>query len=178
MDWSQLIASVSVEIGGGTGYWCDKCGHLYKTKPKICDKQISRHVLNKNKLIEEIHQLGEIDDDIVRKYIDDGEVSPQIEDIYISEKECKTEEEFMYEIVYDNLKDLILKRYHDHVYDEVSEKCDSTTFTHEQRRGREIDAHTSDTLAVVGLGNDTRVWNKLTPIKFAFVRDPPVEFTK
>ena len=102
MDFSNLIESVSIEIGGGTGYWCHGCNHLYEQKPKKCKRMITSS--SQQKLSQLIHRLGTIDETNVKRYVDaiieknDGMVEcklscPEIDKIFQDEKECQTYEE-------------------------------------------------------------------------------------
>lgn len=96
----NLIQNVSMEIGGGSGWWCQECGKLYKKQPLsgyVCHNIYTKQQVNREKLVEVIHQLGDLTDNIVQQYIDDPTHHfDEIEQIFQQEKQTMTEEEATY----------------------------------------------------------------------------------
>ena len=155
MDFSSLISSVSISIGGGTGYWCTKCNKRYIDQPVdgfICHNIYTQKVLNKEKLKRLIHDLGEISDILIDRYVDENQTSPEIEEIFNEEKICKTEEEDYCGTNYENFMELLTERYSDQIYDTVEIDCNNNQFVHEKRDGKTIDEHSGDQM---------RIWNNL-----------------
>lgn len=155
-DWineigCNLINNVHIEVGGGTGYWCTKCGKLYKKKPcdnYICHNTLSVKTLNKEKLSQVIAGLGEIDDVSVRQYVEENITSPAIEKIFSDERQHQTEEEESYSIIYNDLMELIEERYGDDIYDDIITNCGNNVFICETRTGHVTDEQSGEYLDV------------------------------
>jgi hypothetical protein len=168
----NLISNVSLEIGGGKGWWCRKCNKLYRNQPSknfTCHNIYEETQLNHAKLIELIHQLGEVSDEVIRQYIDDPSQSfPEIDEIFQSEKQSVTYEEYSDD--YTGLMDLLLERYKSEIYDTVTIECDSHEYVYEERRGREIDSYNPNMMNMINSSQKLSS-EKLIPLKFWFCRD-------
>lgn len=148
-DLSSMIASAGVSIGGGKGYWCTNqyCNKRYRTQPSkgtICGNQYTRTSLNKEKLASLIHEMGEVDESVVQKYIEHpDEKIPEIDQI------LEDENQHVYDgTIYDTLMELIDSVYEDQVYDCVTETCKNTEFVYEERKGTTINQISGDYLSM------------------------------
>lgn len=153
----QMISNVSVEIGGGNGYWCTRCRKLYRTKPEVGFKCQNIHTYterNNEKLERVLHILGDIDDESARQYIYEDKSSPQIEAIFKDVTSSQTMEEYYNEIVYEDLMDYIDRRYSNEIYDHVETICNNDIFALEDRRGVVVDNQSADW---------RNLWYQLTP---------------
>jgi hypothetical protein len=158
----SLFTSCSVEIGGGTGYWCAKCNKLYQTKPDICHNIIIQNILNTRRLIELMQQVYSInlrEEDINNR----DHVPVEIRQILEEENECLTIEE-SFTGKYDTFIDMVSHRYPE-VYDKIKMECGCDTFIHEQRKGDEIDGHDVELLDKIKPKETVYV-----PLPFAFYR--------
>lgn len=146
-DVSSLISSVSISIGGGDGYWCTNphCGKFYRTQPAegtICCNEYTQLHLNKTKLKDLIHEMGDIDDFLVQRYIEHpDEKIPEVEELFQIERERTYDG-----TTYDTLMDLIDTVYEDQVYDSITKICQNREFINEKRNGTTIDQISGDQL--------------------------------
>ena len=178
MEWyanigNNLIDNISVEIGGGTGWWCQKCSKFYRNKPKegvVCQNIYKMSQLNNDKLKNMIHDLGgDISDEIVEQFIKNPTpMCKEIESIFRDENSFQTIEEAQYGTKYNNLMELILDRYCSDVYEIISVVCDSQTFAHEKRSGTIIDSYTSEMLDINTKISTQKINDIYVPQKFYF----------
>ena len=172
----NLIKSVSVEKGGGTGFWCHQCGMLYQKQPAICENMYTRKILNKEKLRVLIHDLGEVSDEIIDQYIEDPKLSfPEITQILKDENQIHYEEESCRDYEpYETLIELILNRYRKEVFDSITSKCHGEKFIYETRKGEELAHHDYEVLNTIHEMEKTQV--VYTPLQFQFDRENKVAF--
>jgi len=180
MNWfadigKNLIDNISIEIGGGVGWWCQKCGKFYRDMPIkniMCNNVYKISQINNDKIRDIIHTMGDVSDKIINHYINNPtQMCEEIESIFRSENSYQTIEEASYDIIYNNLMELILERYHSDVYEKISVICDSQIFNNEKRNGLVIVSHKTDIIDV-----NTKVLTQISnddvyvPQKFYFIK--------
>lgn len=135
---STVISSITIAIGGGTGYWCQNCHKCYDIAPDKCThytKELNYALIRENK-------------DIFREYKDkvDGMSDEDLKTLFYSfpEHEEDDNDDCYYEDLDRYYQDLLHCRIGDTYNMRVP--CTSTSFKYESKSGTVIDKHYSDYL--------------------------------
>jgi hypothetical protein len=139
----DFIGSVSIEMGGGTGWWCDQCGHLHKDKPVICQHQYTSQQFSLSKAKEVLINISDLSEQDIDKYLENPSQMSEAVNEYLRLE--NTNMEFPYLTVMDLLEDL----YYDDTHDTLTQTCDSRQFKHEKRLGTPISTYDGTTLSLI-----------------------------
>jgi len=172
---NSMIESISLEIGGGNGYWfskvsskplkiktlsscrnsmfwCSKCNYFYHEKPLMCYNKYNTKTINESKIIKIIQDLdleNNIDEQIIKTYLTNPkQCIKEIDELFKRVINVPTYEEAIFGTTYDNLMELIENRYEKEIYNVDECTCNNKTFVKEERKGTFVEKFSGEQLDV------------------------------